>query len=278
MSAVSSWRWTLEKDLAFWAEARIDHVGLSFRKLHEAGLDAAVRRVLDQGLRVSNLVELGWADLDDPTTWPEHRERLLAAVEVAAAVTSSAAVSSSAAVTASGGCCLVLTTGPAGRLGWDEAADALAELLGPVRVAAVADGVPLTIEPTGPLRLDLSFVTTVRDGVDLADRLGVGVCVEVNSCFAERGLLDTIHDAGGVVEHVQVSDFVIGSLCTPDRAVPGDGDIPLGRILEGLDAAGYRGAYELEMVGPRIEEEGYASAITRGVAALDRILEVLPSR
>lgn len=266
MSAVSSWRWTLDEDLAFWAEAGIDHVGLSFRKLYEAGLDASVRRVLDQGVRVSNVVELGWSDLDDPTTWPEHRERLLAAVEVAAAVGSS------------GGCCLVLTTGPAGRLDWDEAADALAELLGPVRVAAVADDVPLTIEPTGPLRLDLSFVTTVRDGVDLADRLGVGVCVEVNSCFAERGLLDTVHDAGGVVEHVQVSDFVIGSLCTPDRAVPGDGDIPLARILEGLDAAGYRGAYELEMVGPRIEEEGYASAITRGVAALDRILGSLPSR
>lgn len=262
VSAVSSWGWTFDEDLAFWAEAGIDHVGLSFRKLHEAGLDDAVRRVQDAGLRVSNLVELGWCDLDDPSTWSEHRERLLAAVEVAVAV----------------GGCLVLTTGPAGRLDWDEAADALAELLGPVRVAAVAADVPLTIEPTGPLRLDLSFVTTVRDGVDLADRLGVDVCVEVNSCFAERGLLDTVRDAGEVVEHVQVSDFVIGSLCTPDRAVPGDGDIPLARILEGFDAAGYRGAYELEMVGPRIEEEGYASAISRGVAALARILEGLSSR
>ena len=147
---------------------------------------------------------------------------------------------------------------------------------GPVRVAAVSDEVALTIEPTGPLRLDLSFVTTLRDGVDLVDRLGVGVCIEVNSCFAERGLLDTVRVAADLVEHVQVSDFVIGSLCTPDRVVPGDGDIPLARILGGIVDAGYRGPFELEMVGPKIEDEGYASAITRGVAALDRILGEIP--
>ena len=261
VSAVSSWQWTFDEDLRCWRDAGIAHVGLSFRKLQEAGLDDAVRRVQEEGLRVSNLVELGWCALDDPSTWPEHRDRLLSAVDVAATL----------------GGCLVLTTGPAGRLEWEDAADALAEMLGPIRVAAVGADVALTIEPTGPLRLDLSFVTTLRDGVDLAGRAGVGVCVEINSCFAERGLLDSVRAAGGVVEHVQVSDFVIGSLCTPDRAVPGDGDIPLGRILAGIDAVGYRGAFELEMVGPRIEDEGYASAITRGVAALDRILRSFPS-
>jgi sugar phosphate isomerase/epimerase len=268
VSAVSSWRWSLDEDLEFWADAGITQVGLSFRKLEAAGLDVAVARVRDGGLRVSNLVELGWCNLDDPSTWSAHQERLLAAVDVAASLSGSGA--------GSGTGCLVLTTGPAGRLDWAEAADALAEMLAPVRVAAVGDDVALTIEPTGPLRLDLSFVTTLRDGVELADRLGVGVCIEVNSCFAERGLLDTVRGAVDLVEHVQVSDFVIGSLCTPDRAVPGDGDIPLARIVSGIVDAGYRGAFELELVGPRIEEEGYASAITRGVAALDRILDEVP--
>ena len=257
VSAVSSWSWTFDEDLAFWANAGIDHVGLSFRKLEAAGLDRASTTIIDAGLRVSNLVELGWCELDDPRAWSRHQERLLAAVAVAGQV----------------GGCLVLTTGPAGRLDWDEAADALGAMLEPVLAASSAAGVRLTIEPTGPLRLDLSFVTTLRDGIELADRLGVGVCVEVNSCFAERDLTATFTAAGDAVAHVQVSDFVIGSLCTPDRAVPGDGDIPLARILAGLRDAGYTGAFELEMVGPRIEDEGYASAITRGVAYLDALLE-----
>jgi len=257
VSAVSSWGWTLDEDLAFWAGAGIRHVGLSFRKLEAAGLDAAVARVVDAGLSVSNVVELGWWDLTDSSTWSAQQDRLLAAVGVAARL----------------GGCLVLTTGPAGPLEWDAAAGVLAEALEPVRTAAAGHGVPLTIEHTGPLRLDLSFVTTLRDGVDLARMLGVGVCMEVNSCFAERGLVATVAGAPDVLRHVQVSDFVVGSLCTPDRAVPGDGDIPLERILAAVLASGYGGAFELELVGPRIESEGYATAITRGVTRLDALLQ-----
>lgn len=259
VSAVSSWRWSLDEDLTFWSDAGIEHVGLSFRKLEEAGLDAAVTRVRDAGLRVSNIVELGWWDLTAPTTWSAQQARLLAAVDAAGTV----------------GGCLVLTTGPAGPLDWDHAADALAAALEPVQRAARAASVPVTIEHTGPLRLDLSFCTTARDGVDLARRVGTGLCLEVHSCFAERDLEATIRGAADVLAHVQLSDFVIGSLSTPDRAVPGDGDIPLGRILAAVLASGYSGAFELEMVGPRIEDEGYASAIRRGVAHLDGLLDQL---
>lgn len=257
VSAVSSWQWSLDEDLTFWADAGIDHVGLSFRKLEEASVDAAVARVRDAGLRVSNIVELGWWDLADRSTWPAQQDRLLAAVDAAAVL----------------GGCLVLTTGPARSLEWDAAADALAAALEPVQFAAHAVSVPITIENTGPLRLDLSFCTTARDGVDLARRVGAGLCLEINSCFAERDLLGTIAGATDVLLHVQLSDFVIGSLSTPDRAVPGDGDIPLGSILGAVLATGYRGAFELEMVGPRIEDEGYASAIQRAVAYLDQLLD-----
>jgi len=36
--------------------------------------------------------------------------------------------------------------------------------------------------------------------------------------------------------------------------------------------SGYAGVFELEMLGPRIEAEGYASACRRGVAHLDAVL------
>jgi sugar phosphate isomerase/epimerase len=257
VSAVSSWRWTLDEDLSFWHEAGIDHVGLSFRKLEDVGLDAAAARVRDAGLRVSNIVELGWWDLGVPSTWPQQQERLGGAVSVAAAL----------------GGCLVLTTGPALHVEWEDAAARMAEALAPVRAIADRSGVPITLEHTGPLRLDLSFVTTFGDGVDLARRLGVGLCMEVSSCFAERGLSTSIAASADVLAHVQLSDFVVGSLCTPDRAVPGDGDIALDRIIGWVVASGYDGMFELELVGPRIEDEGYAGAIRRSVASLDALLD-----
>jgi sugar phosphate isomerase/epimerase len=212
--------------------------------------------VHDAGIRVSNIVELGWWDLDDRATWSRQQDRLLIAVDAARDF----------------GACLVLTTGPAGSLDWDAAAGALGVALDPVARAASAADLVLTIEHTGALRLDLSFCTTARDGLDLARRLGAGLCLELNSCFAERDLHGTIDAAGDVLAHVQVSDFVIGSLSTPDRAVPGDGDIPLGRIVGQILDSGYTGAFELEMVGPRIEDEGYASAIRRGIEHLDALL------
>lgn len=256
VSAVSSVQWTLDEDLAFWAEAGIDHVGLSLRKLEAAGIDGAARRVAAAGLRVSNIVELGWWDLRDETTWSRQQDRLAAAVD-AAVVT---------------GGCLVLTTGPSYPMEWDDAVAALDTAITPVRDRARGSGVALTVEPTGQLRMDLSFCSTVRDGVDLARALGIDLCLECNSSFAERDLLGTLAGATDVLAHVQVSDFVVGTLRTPDRAVPGDGDIALARLLPAIQALGYSGAYELEMVGPRIEAEGYASAIERGIATLGSIL------
>jgi sugar phosphate isomerase/epimerase len=67
---------------------------------------------------------------------------------------------------------------------------------------------------------------------------------------------------------VQVADFVLGTLQTPDRAVPGDGDIPIQRQLRWLAEAGYTGPIEVELLGPRITAEGPAQAAARAVRIL----------
>ena len=54
--------------------------------------------------------------------------------------------------------------------------------------------------------------------------------------------------------------------------MPGDGDIPLARIFGYLEDAGYTGPYELEIVGPRIEAEGYPGAVRRSLEHIDRLL------
>ena len=57
-----------------------------------------------------------------------------------------------------------------------------------------------------------------------------------------------------------------------EELVPGDGDIPLERLLILILASTYAGAFEIEMVGPRIDEEGCESAIARAIAACDALL------
>jgi sugar phosphate isomerase/epimerase len=262
VSAVSSWRAPFADDLALWERLGVRHVGLSLRKCEEIGLEHAADRVRAAGLRVSNVVECGWCSLDDAATWPDHRRRLLAAIEMMRAV---------------GAPVLVLTTGPAGSLDWDAAAGALRRLLEPVRGPAADAGVRIAIENTSPMRLDLSFTTTLRDTVDLAEMLDLAICLELNSCWAERAFPMTVGRGRLRLAHVQISDAHVGSLSTPDRLVPGDGDIPIGRLLVQILASGYAGAFEIEMVGPRIEDEGYEAAISRAITHCDALLARSPA-
>jgi sugar phosphate isomerase/epimerase len=176
------------------------------------------------------------------------------------------------AATTVGAECVVLTTGPAGARTWEEAADALADALAPVLADARDRQIPFALEHTNSLRVDIGFVHTLRDVVDLARRLGAGVCMEMNACWAERGLAGTIAEGVDSFRLVQVSDFAVGTHSTPDRLVPGDGDIPLDRILGQVLAAGYAGCFDLELIGPHIAEEGYAAAARRSIDYVSELL------
>jgi sugar phosphate isomerase/epimerase len=260
LSAISSASWDLDQDLAFYGEAGVTNVGISVAKLERFGWEEGTRRIVDAGLRVTNLIGLGPFRLSEPDGWDRQRERLARALDAATAV---------------GAECVVFTTGPAGTLTWEDAADALEMAMTPVLAEAQTRGVTFAIEHTNSLRVDVGFVHTLRDVLDLARRLDTGVCMEVNACWAERGLADTI--AGGIdrIRLVQVSDFAVGTLSTPNRLVPGDGDIPLERILGQVLAAGYEGCFDLEIIGPRIEEEGYRSACRRSIDRLAVMLDSL---
>jgi sugar phosphate isomerase/epimerase len=257
VSAICTFNWSLEQDLAFYAQQGITNVGISLVKLERHGWAEGAAMVRDAGLRVTNLIGLGPFHLAAPEQWGQQRERLMRALDAGVTV---------------GAECLVVTTGPAGQLSWEEAADALEDALGPVVAEARTRDLPFALEHTNSLRVDVGFVHTLHDVVDLARRLDVGVCMEVNACWAERGLGATIVDAVDRIRLVQVSDFAVGTLSTPNRLVPGDGDIPLTRIIRQLLDAGYEGCFDLELIGPAIESEGYASAVPRAVERLDAIL------
>ena len=244
VSAISTYTWGLDRDIEFWATAGVTNVGISMAKLGGYGVEKGVRRLLDAGVNVGNVIGTGTSGL-------------AAAIEVAAELHAD---------------CLVFTTGRALPRTWEEAADALGRTLAPLVPRAAAVGLPLALEHTNSLRADVGFVHTLRDAIDLARAVDIGVCMEINACWGERALADTIAAGVDRIRLVQLSDYIIGTLATPDRAVPGDGDIPFDRIVGLLLAAGYPGAFDLELIGPRIEAEGYETAVPRAVQAVELLL------
>jgi sugar phosphate isomerase/epimerase len=263
VSAISTFELALDEDLGFWARHDIDAVGVSVAKLERFGWVKGTRLVADavaRGLRVANLIGLGPFHLADPAQWTQQQERLLHTLDTAAAV---------------GAECVVFTTGPFAPLSWEEAADALEAALQPVLDAARERDVPFAIEHTNSLRVDVGFVHTLRDAIDLARRLDIGVCMELNACWAERALAATIRAGADRIRLVQVSDFKVGTIASSQRLVPGDGDVPIARILRDVLDAGYTGVFDLELIGAAITQEGYDAAVPRAVAALGALLTEL---
>jgi sugar phosphate isomerase/epimerase len=256
VNSLSAASWSLAQDLDLYADLGVRKVSLFLDKATAIGVDKA--RDLLADFEVVQVFAKGFV-LDDESTWPADRARLQEGAELAAEL---------------GAPWLGLTAGAAGRLSWDDAGAALGRAVAPI----AADGVRFAVEHSLPVRPEIGFVHSLADCVELADRLGMGATMELSYCFNERDLAATLADAAPRLASVQVSDLVPPSTVLPDRAVPGDGVIPLADLIGAVIGAGYPGAIELEQLGPRIEAEGYEPALRRAVAALDAILtEVAPA-
>jgi sugar phosphate isomerase/epimerase len=235
----------LAEDLALWADLGIERVGLTSPKLQAAGWQAGQEAILGAKLQVSSMSAFRQEIVD----WP-----FMAAV----------------------GCDVLYTvSGPAGSARWEEAAERFCEEMPPVVAQAKAAGVRMAVEPTNPLRSDVSFVHCVRDAIDLARMAGIGVVVDFYSAWYERDLERLVRDNIDLVALVQIGDYKLGTFDTPNRCAIGDGEIPVERLLRTVLDAGYEGAFDLEILGPRIEEEGYRAPIARSIKRAGEMLDRL---
>lgn len=243
MNSLSSLFQPLAADISLWQELGVDHIGLISPKLEAEGWDASEAMIRSAGLRVSNI--------------STEQHVLAESLHLAASLGAGTAY---------------ICSGPAGPLPWEEAASRFCKETAPMAELADRLGVRLAVEPTNPLRADVSFVYSLRDALDLAGSAGIGVVVDLYSCWYERNFDRLIREHVDSIALVQVCDYSLGTYDTPNRVVPGDGDIPIERRLGTILEAGYRGVFDLEVMGPRVESQGYRDVVRRSV---DRTSEIL---
>jgi sugar phosphate isomerase/epimerase len=246
VNCICSMKQSFEEDLALWADLGIDNVGLISPKLEVFGWEASQRAVLDAKLLVSSM--------------SSYRPDIVGSLPFTAAV----------------GCDVLYTvSGSFGVVPWAQAAEMFCEEMAAVVPRAKEVGVRLAVEPTNPLRSDVSFVFSVRDAIDLARMAGISVVVDFYSAWYERDLDELVRTNIDLVALVQIGDYKLGTFDIPNRCAIGDGDIPVERLLRMLLDAGYGGPFDLEILGPRIEEEGYRAPIVRSVERASKMLERL---
>jgi sugar phosphate isomerase/epimerase len=168
-----------------------------------------------------------------------------------------------------------LLTGGRSGLPWPAAAERFCAMVAPCREHAEHAGVALAIENASSLYADLHIAHTLRDTVALAEMSGLDICIDVFHCWAEGDLGALLQRALPRTRLIQLSDYVLGDRALPGRAVPGDGAIPIEALVAQALARGYNGGFDLELIGPRIDEEGRFESARRACDVVGPMLDRL---
>lgn len=244
---------------AHWHALGPRNIGLVSPPILAEGVDP-IREIVTQGnydvVTIAHMYCMGQLTRDE-AAWETIRAETLRVIDAAATL----------------GCPSIYgLTGGRGGMTWEAAAETFAATIAPCIEPARAKGVTLMVECATPLYAHGTITNNLRDTVILAEIAGIGVCLDTFGCWTEAGLRDTIARAVGLGAIVQVSDYVLGDTSLPCRAVPGDGAIPLRQLIDWTLEAGYQGAFDLELLGPRIEAEGRLDAVRRAADHLGELL------
>lgn len=248
VTTISSWNWSVEQDIAYCRETGVHTIGVPTTKFGE-NAERDIEALRASGLRFTAISGGGAVCLI------ESEDAMLAALKPAIDTASRLACPSLYFVTGS--------TPP--RMPTDEAYAELIRSIPKARDYALGKGVRLAIEHNSISSRDIGFVHTLAGVADVCRATDIDICLELQNCWYEPELPRLFRENVERFCIVQVSDFLVGEALKFNRRVPGDGSMPLEWMIGEVLEAGYRGIFEIEILGPAIEEEGYVSAIGRSI-------------
>jgi len=258
VNSVSSLNWSLSRDLELWQELGIQRAVVQMAKIEAAGSECAMNAIRGSGIGVESVLANPAFTLGEPGLWDRERGALRHVLDTAHAL---------------GAVSVYMTTGPAAaKMTTDDAIEAFLAAIAPVLPYGAAMGMTIAVEHSSTMSRDWGCIHSLADLLAVSRESGIAAVAELQNCWLERGLPGLFRGGISHLALVQVSDYVIGTGERLSRACPGDGDMPLKWLLQELLEAGYSGVFDLELLGPRIEREGYVSVIRRAVGWLSEAL------
>jgi sugar phosphate isomerase/epimerase len=259
IDAMCTFTWSFEQDLALWSDLGIRHAGLLGNKLADAP-GAKMARLDAAGIRASTIIAASY-DLAEPASWEATAAGHRDVIDLAAA---------------HGGHSIYFTPGRTTGAPWRDVLKLFAEAAAPTVAHARTRGVLTAIEPS--LRTSVSFVNTLRDAIDVAALTGIGLIADFGNMWMERDFREVLFAAMPHIALVQIGDVLVGSPGKPPpggRTHIGEGELPLRRMMQDVLDAGYKGVFDLEVVGPRIGMDTDEADVRRGAAAASALLTEL---
>lgn len=254
-----AWNWDLCQCIDAWSRAGIRGIGIGLPQFEACGTERSIRELKASDLVVADFQGVHLYDLDDPPRYRKHQEQALAYLDIAAEL---------------GAECFTAECRPRGMMPWEEAAKHVVEQTQAILPEFHARNLRLAIEPVSPMRQDVTFINLAADTVDIVRRVddpSFGYMFDTYHLWWQRGIEELVRESGDTVFYVQVSDHKAVTLRTMDRVAPGQGIIPLERLLQALVDGGYDGWWELEVISDQNEQMGIEAALEASARGLEEV-------
>ncbi|MFV2066363.1 MAG: sugar phosphate isomerase/epimerase family protein [Pirellulales bacterium] len=261
INEMTTYRWPFERDVATYAEAGINAIGVWRQKLSDFGDDRGIELLTDHGLRVSNLLWAGGFTGSDGRNFRESLEDAEEAIRLADAMQAG---------------CLVIYSGA--RNGHTAnhcrrlVRSALAEL------APMADdfGVTLAIEPMHVgCAAEWTFLTDLEETFDLISQVDTS-CLHLTFDTYHLGqvprIVERIPDIVDRIAIVHLGDGKGAPRGEQNRCCLGEGTLPLAEMVTALIDAGYTGDFDVELFGEEVETAEYIDLIAHSQQAFRALL------
>jgi len=254
----------LDTALRVTRDAGIQSIGLWREPVAAVGLDEAVRRVADSGLRMSSLCRGGFFTAMPGQAQQTALDDNRRAIDETAALAAAGAPGSAAV--------LVLVAGgmPDGSRDLIGARERVRDVIGALEPYAASAGVMLAVEPLHPIfAADRAVVSTLGQAIDIAEAAGdsVGVVVDTYHVWWDPQLFDQIARAGrlGRIASYQVCDWLVPVPAENllGRGMMGDGTIDFAPVTRAVTKAGYVGDVEVEIFNQQIWDAPHAEVAAR---------------
>ncbi|MFW6170824.1 MAG: sugar phosphate isomerase/epimerase family protein [Planctomycetota bacterium] len=261
MSELTTYRWSFEKDVRQYVQAGFDGIAVWRRKLSDFGDEKGAELIADTGLAVSSLLWAGGFTGSEGQSFKESVEDAHAAIRLGGLLQAN---------------CLVVHSGSRAGHTLNHARRLLVNALKELLPHAEEMGVGLVLQPMHrDCASEWTFLTSIDETLAVLEKVDhPQLKVSFNSyCFGCDGA--TVAALPGLTPYlglVQLSDARHGPDGEQERCPLGEGIIPLDTIVMALTEAGYKGFFEVELMGQEIETADYTELLRASRQVASRLI------
>lgn len=261
INELTTFRWSFDEDVQGYRDAGLDGISVWRQKLADFGEERGIELLLESGLCVSSLLWAGGFTGSDGKSFKESIEDAKAAIRLAGAMSAG---------------CLIVYTGPRAGHTHNHARRLLRGALEEILPLADAVDVDLAIEPMhAGCAADWTFLTQLDEAIDLVNGFGaprLKLAFDTYHLCQNGSTLAKLREIVNHIAIVQLGDAKEPPHGEPNRSPLGAGRLPLADVVRTLEAAGYQGFYDVELIGEEIERADYQELIAQSKRAFEHLL------